>query len=214
MKKIKILAFIAALGLHTALLSFGGLLFFHKPKQEAKTIDDVALVDEAKEKEQEKPKVEEEIKTENEPLPEMAEAEPIAPEPLSLGELEVALNPGGDGGGFSAFHAGTARLGGATAAGDMEAIFSMADLDQKPRPLFQVAPTYPPSLRKVPGSVVLVFVVDKQGKVATVQVEKSTDPAFEKPAVDAVKQWKFEPGVRSGQKVQFKMRVPIKFAPA
>jgi protein TonB len=43
------------------------------------------------------------------------------------------------------------------------------------------------------------------------QVEKSTNPAFERPALDAVRQWKFEPGTRNGQRVEFKMRQPITF---
>ena len=42
-------------------------------------------------------------------------------------------------------------------------------------------------------------------------MEKSTDPAFDQAAIDAVKQWKFEPGTRNGEKVQFKLRIPITF---
>jgi protein TonB len=64
------------------------------------------------------------------------------------------------------------------------------------------------------GNVVVCFVVGKDGRVSNPRIEQSSDPAFEKPALDAVKQWKFEPGVRAGQKVQFKMRIPIKFSPA
>ena len=44
---------------------------------------------------------------------------------------------------------------------------------------------------------------------------KSTDGGRrilrEKPALAAIKQWKFEPGKRSGQPVRFRMRVPITF---
>jgi protein TonB len=217
MKRDKRIAVIAAILVHAGLLCFGGLILFHEEKPAGQKVDDVALVDEAKEKEEEKPKIEEEIEKETEPLPEMPPEQAAAPEPLSLSELEVALNPGGDGGDgafASTFRLGAARNASQADIADMDSVFSMADLDQKPRPLFQVTPTYPLSLRqkKVAGSVVVLFVVDKQGKVASVQVENSTDPAFEKPAVDAVKQWKFEPGVRGGQKVNFKMKVPIRFA--
>ena len=34
---------------------------------------------------------------------------------------------------------------------------------------------------------------------------------LERPAIEAVRQWKFEPGTRNGEKVAFKMRVPITF---
>ena len=36
---------------------------------------------------------------------------------------------------------------------------------------------------------------------------------LEKPAVDAVKQWKFEPGVKGGERVACRMRVGIRFQP-
>ena len=39
------------------------------------------------------------------------------------------------------------------------------------------------------------------------------DAAFERPALDAVRQWKFEPGLKGGQRVGCKMRVPIRFKP-
>jgi len=42
-------------------------------------------------------------------------------------------------------------------------------------------------------------------------VQSSPDPVFERPALTAVKQWKFEPGKRGGQAVRFRMRVPITF---
>jgi protein TonB len=44
------------------------------------------------------------------------------------------------------------------------------------------------------------------------KVEKSTHPAFERPALEAVRQWKFDPAVRGGEKVPSKVRVPIRFA--
>ena len=34
----------------------------------------------------------------------------------------------------------------------------------------------------------------------------------ERPALEAVRQWKFEPAVRGGEKVASKMRIPIRFA--
>src|SRR5262249_44382328 len=49
------------------------------------------------------------------------------------------------------------------------------------------------------GTVRVVFVVDREGHVVNPQVESSTDPAFEKPALDAVKQWRFEAGTRRGR---------------
>ena len=95
----------------------------------------------------------------------------------------------------------------------MDAIYTISDLDQKPRVVYQPAPIYPAELarKKLEGTVYILFVVDKSGKTRDLKVQKSSHPAFNKPALKAVKQWKFEPGKRKGKPVQFRMRVPITF---
>jgi protein TonB len=65
--------------------------------------------------------------------------------------------------------------------------------------------------KQAPGTAYILFVVDAQGRVENPQVQKSSDPVFEKPALAAVKQWRFEPGKRNGQPVRFRMRVPVTF---
>jgi protein TonB len=134
--------------------------------------------------------------------------------PLDLSQLELALNPGFGEGSFGEFTVGlvnelTSNEGGE----DLDQIFSLADLDQRPRVIFQRMPSYPPELKRAgrQGTVYVVFTVDVRGRVVNPRVEKSTDPAFERPALEAVRQWKFEPGTRNGQKVQFKMKIPITF---
>jgi protein TonB len=59
--------------------------------------------------------------------------------------------------------------------------------------------------------VYVVFMVDTNGHAQQPKADNATDPAFARPAIEAVKQWKFEPGTRNGEKVAFKMRVPITF---
>jgi periplasmic protein TonB len=156
--------------------------------------------------------IEEEIEEEEkppEPLPELTEEAP----PLDLSQLELALNPGlGEGmfGDFSIKLVDQISEGGSE---EMDRVFSLAELDQRPRVIFQRTPTYPPELRrsKRRGTVHVVFTVDTRGRVSNPKVDKSTDPAFDQAAIEAVKQWKFEPGTRNGEKVQFKLRVPITF---
>ena len=149
---------------------------------------------------------EEEPETEEEP-PDLSEEAP----PLDLSQLELALNPG-----FS-----DSWLGGDFAVSlkaivsdskDVDALFSISDLDQKPRVVYQPSPIVNNEVRRrAPGSVQIVFVVGREGKVENPVVQKSTDPAFDKPAIDAVKKWRFEPGKRNGTAVRFRMRVPITF---
>ncbi len=150
--------------------------------------------------------------------PEKEEPEEVKPEltekspPLELSQLELALNNGlsGDGwlGGDFAVKLNNVSSGGK----DVDELFSIADLDQKPRVIYQPAPRISKELRKkAPGEVYIIFVVDKDGRVSNPMIQKSTDPIFEKPALDAVKQWKFDPGKRNGQAVRFRMRVPVSF---
>lgn len=149
----------------------------------------------------------------DEPEPEEEPPPPpaIDAEPLDLSQLELALNPGDGGFGGGDF---AINLSGVAGGGEeVDAIFSLSDLDQKPRVVYQPAPIYPPELskKKMEGTVYVLFVVDKEGRVKDPKVQKSTHPAFDNPALKAVKQWKFEPGKRKGKEVQFRMRVPITF---
>jgi periplasmic protein TonB len=154
---------------------------------------------------------EEESEAEDEP-PELTESAP----PLDLSQLEVALSGTtgpGDGwfsGDFAVKLDAIASTG--SNANAVDALFSLADLDQKPRVVHQPSPVLDAQARKkTPGTVHVVFVVDPEGRVEDPLVQRSSDPAFERPALAAVKQWRFEPGKRKGQAVRFRMRVPITF---
>jgi len=157
---------------------------------------------------------EEEIEKEKPPPP-PPELTEQAPPPLDLAQLELALNPGTIGEGIAGnFHIDIVeQLGGAAGSEEMDRIFSLSELDSRPRAIFQRSPVYPSSMRRSgrTGTVYVIFIVDTQGRVRDPKVQKSTDAGFEDAAVEAVSQWRFEPGTRKGQKVEFKMRVPITF---
>jgi outer membrane biosynthesis protein TonB len=108
----------------------------------------------------------------------------------------------------------------------------LSQLDQVPRPTFQKAPVFPAELRKagVQVAVVVSFVVDSTGSVQNLiltQIKrlpqadgKELDPAvlkslpmgdFSTAALEAVSQWKFDPGVKGGRMVNTRMQVPIVF---
>jgi len=160
--------------------------------------------------------------TVEEEKPEPPPEEPKPPEltenapPLDLSQLELALNPGigdGVGGDFAVkLSVGGADTGNGTQSSDD--IFALADLDQAPRVVFQPAPQYPPEMKKkkIQGTVYVLFIVDKTGRVCDPKIQKSDNPAFDVPAMGAVKRWRFEPGKVGGRPVQFRMRVPITFA--
>jgi len=159
------------------------------------------------------PPIEEEKQEEKPPEdakpPEMNETA----QPLSLDQLELALNPGTGGSGLDGDY--SIKIQGLAAAGggkDGDDLFSLADLDQKPRVLFQQQPTLNAQLRKrMPATVNILFEVDENGRVDKPAVQTSSDPAFEAVALAAIKQWKFEPGKRAGKPVRFRMRQPMTF---
>jgi protein TonB len=231
MKLAWLLGLVCAILLHAGVVLFGGLVFGRDddPKSKLTQVDLLATEDPAeKPKPPEEKPPEEPIESTTEKAPDAAEIlrnleQPLvnsapALEAVSLGALEQALNGGGGGDFSSALSlASGGRIDGKGKGGlpdeKMESAFSLSEIDQKPRAVYQAAPLYPNEMRgkKVEGVVTLLFVVDASGKVSNPRVEKSTHPAFEKPALDALKQWKFEPAVKGGQRVGCKMRLPMRF---
>jgi periplasmic protein TonB len=84
---------------------------------------------------------------------------------------------------------------------------------EPPVPVRTVAPDYPDELRRegVSGLVMVKCSIDETGNVTETLVEKSSNAAFEKPAIAAVKKWKFKPAKQDGTPVPIKVSIPIKF---
>lgn len=159
------------------------------------------------------PEVPEAEEPEEEPEPEEKPPELTEQnEQLDLSQLELALNPGMGGDGFGGADFALKISTSISTSESLDELFNADDLDQKPRVVYQPGPVLDAKLRKhTPGTVYVIFVVDPSGRVENPLVQKTTDPALDRPALAAVKQWKFEPGKRKGQSVRFRMRVPIVF---
>jgi protein TonB len=84
---------------------------------------------------------------------------------------------------------------------------------EPPVPVRTVPPDYPNELRRegVSGLVMVKCSIDEQGNVIETEIEKSSNVAFEKPAVAALKKWKFKPAKQDGTPVAIKVSIPIKF---
>ena len=64
----------------------------------------------------------------------------------------------------------------------------------------------------IQGRVVVSFIVEKDGSLTDVKVEKSLDPSFDKEAIRVVKSMpKWEPGMWRGKPARVKYCIPIKF---
>jgi len=143
--------------------------------------------------------------------PEEAPAEPqLAETPQQVPlrpDLEIALGSGG----------AMAGLGDVRALTAPDAIkdetFDVSELEKRPEPVSQVMPTYPKELEraKIPGAVTLVFVLNEEGRVEDPRIENSSRPEFEKPSLDAIRKWRFRPGMKDGQAVRTYLRMPIRF---
>lgn len=130
-----------------------------------------------------------------------------APPPMNLNiDLDIAVGSGG------ALAAGFGSVG-AVEGNNLLDAFDVADLEKRPELVASVSPKYPPELRKarVEGSVTIVFVLDETGRVEDPRVENSSRSEFEQPALEAVRQWKFKPGMREGAAVRTFMKLPMRF---
>lgn len=89
----------------------------------------------------------------------------------------------------------------------------MSAQDSPPVPTKQVKPEYPLIQRMIgfEGDVVVDFIVDSKGMVRNPFVMRSSNPALDEAAIEAVLDWRFKPGIKDGQPVNARMQVPIMF---
>lgn len=93
----------------------------------------------------------------------------------------------------------------------MGEIFDVQKLDRKPTPKVQPVPIYPAELRKfgIGGEVVVDFVVDSAGDVRNARVIRSTVRELEQSALEAVRLWKFDPGMVGERVVNSHLQMPL-----
>jgi protein TonB len=148
------------------------------------------------------------------PEPEKEEPPPeldTPPPPISLEQLDMALNPGTGGslgGDFAlpSFDVSAQDLGGLD-------IFDIGDLEDKPIARKQGPPRYPSSARRqgLQGFAVAEFVIDENGNVTSIEIKQSSNSVFDKPTIDAIRQWKFTPGQKDGRPVKTRTRVRMPY---
>ncbi len=82
-----------------------------------------------------------------------------------------------------------------------------------PQLVYRVEPEYTEEARKAKyqGTVVLYAVVDPDGVVRTVRVTRSLGLGLDEKALQAVRQWKFRPGLRNGQPVSVAASIEVTF---
>jgi TonB family protein len=86
-----------------------------------------------------------------------------------------------------------------------------------PVPVHKVDPKYPSTMveERIEGEVILYGVIRQNGSVDSIQLVRGVDDRLNANAMDAFKEWKFEPATREGQPVDLEAIIHIPFhAPA
>jgi len=92
--------------------------------------------------------------------------------------------------------------------------YLLSELDSPPKPTKTVPPVYPYNMRLagLQGAVTLEYIVTPAGAVAEAFVVASNNPWFERPALDAVLQWKFSPAKKNGRAVFTRVQQQLTFS--
>lgn len=82
-----------------------------------------------------------------------------------------------------------------------------------PQLIYRVEPEYTeePRKAKYQGTVVLNIVVDISGMVRNIRVTRSLGLGLDEKAVEAVRQWKFRPGMKDGRPVPVAASIEVTF---
>ncbi len=87
------------------------------------------------------------------------------------------------------------------------------DPAQTPEPIHKVIPTYPSSCleKKIEGKALLQVSIDKKGQVIEVKIMSSAHPDLDQAAIEALKQWEFEPLMKKEKSVSAEFPVIVDF---
>lgn len=82
-----------------------------------------------------------------------------------------------------------------------------------PKVLYDPDPEYSEEARKVKyhGTVVRWLVVSPEGKPQQIRVQRSLGMGLDEKAIDAVRQWRFEPARKDGQPVPAMINLEVNF---
>lgn len=98
--------------------------------------------------------------------------------------------------------------------GEERLIFELNEVDTSPQPLVQMQPFYPMAAKSkgIEGLVVLLFTVRIDGTIDSLEVSSAKPKGvFEDAAKNAVRRWRFKPGIKNGEPVATRVSVPLRF---
>lgn len=83
-----------------------------------------------------------------------------------------------------------------------------------PRPIFTPDPEYPRAARDAhqQGMVRVMCIIGTDGLVRNARVVRSLGPEFDENSIEALRRWKFEPGLKDGKPIDVKISIEIEFS--
>ena len=153
----------------------------------------------------------------------LPEIEIKSPDSTQLGDLIGLVGPPssgpGSGGGTGTGQGGGSGPGSGSGVGPGsgggfgDGAFRFGGGVSAPQPLFKVNPEYSEEARKAKhqGVVELYIEVEADGTVLRVIVRKSLGLGLDEKAVEAIKKWKFKPGLKNGRPVITDALVTVQF---
>jgi TonB family protein len=92
-------------------------------------------------------------------------------------------------------------------------VIPQSNTTRTPEPVRTVTPVYPPNCleEKIEGKVLLQVSIDKQGQVTDVEIINSAHPDIDHAAIEAIKQWKFEPVMKKDKPAAVEFPVIVDF---
>jgi periplasmic protein TonB len=109
----------------------------------------------------------------------------------------------GEGAGFGPGHGGGTGGGAFRVGGEVSA----------PRPIYDPDPEYSEEARhaRFQGKVLLWVVVGPDGRPRDIRVQRSVGMGLDEKAIEAVRQWRFEPSMKDGHPVAVQVNIEVSF---
>jgi len=103
--------------------------------------------------------------------------------------------------------------GDASGPGDEDGPLPIGPGLARPTLLYKVAPEYPALARhsRLQGRVIVQAVIARDGTVEDAEIVSSSNLLFDEAALEAVRQWRYEPALLSGRPVRVTFRVHVEF---
>lgn len=94
-----------------------------------------------------------------------------------------------------------------------ETVYDIGGDVKPPRVVHRVMPEFTEKSREqhIEGSVVLATVVTSKGEPHQIHVQKSLDKELDQKAIEALRQWQFQPGEKGNKPVATRVSIEIRF---